>query len=144
MHPLHDYVVKQLAEKLKSRKVVVWYDVRREFAPFIAELRGGARTSNEAVPVTIAGLSAHLAEYDGSMFELRAVVEPFVCGDVPECVVIYLPGCERDRRGSVLMELEKAGECYEPQLKRLARNVLASALHRWRHRRDARARAGFL
>src|ERR1039458_570961 len=124
MHPLHDYVVKQLAEKLKSRKVVVWYDVRREFAPFVAEVRGGARTSSEAVPVTIAGLSARLAEYDGSMFELRAVVEPYLCGDVPECVVLYLPGCERDRRGSVLMELEKAGECYEPQLKRLARNVL--------------------
>ena len=115
---------KQLAEKLKSRKVVVWYDVRREFAPFIAEVRGGARTSNEAVPVTIAGFTARLAEYDGSMFELRAVVEPYVSGDVPECVVLYLPGCERDRRGSVLMELEKAGECYEPQLKRLARNVL--------------------
>jgi PglZ domain len=124
MHPLHDYVVKQLAEKLKSRKVVVWYDMRREFAPFIAEVRGGARTSSEAVPVTIAGLSAHLAEYDDSMFELRAVVEPFVCGDMPEYVVLYLPGCERNRRGSVLMELEKAGECYEPQLKRLARNVL--------------------
>ena len=58
MHPLHDYVVKQLAEKLKSRKVVVWYDVRREFAPFIAEVRGGARTSNEAVPVTVAGLGS--------------------------------------------------------------------------------------
>jgi len=124
MHPLHDYVVNRLAEKLKTRKVIVWYDVRREFAPFIAELRGGARTGSEAVPVTIAGASARLAEYDGSMFELRAVVEPHVCGDVPECVVIYLPGRERDHRGSVLMELEKAGDCYEPQLKRLARNVL--------------------
>jgi hypothetical protein len=124
MHPLHDYIVTQLAEKLKSRNVVVWYDVRREFVPFVAEMRGGARTSNEAVPVTIGDLAVRLAEYDGSMFELRAVVERFVCGDVPECVVLYLPGCERDRRGSVLMELEKAGECYEPQLKRLARNVL--------------------
>src|SRR5580700_4334378 len=98
MHLLHDYVVKQLAEKLNARKVVVWYDARREFTQFIAELRGGARTSIEAVPVIIAGLAALLAEYDGSMFELRAVVEPFVCGDVPECVVLYLPGCERDRR----------------------------------------------
>src|ERR1017187_498498 len=124
MHPLHDYVVKQLAEKLKSRKVVVWYDVRREFAPFVAEVRGGARTSSEAVPATIAGLAARLAEYDGSMFELRAAVEPYVYGDTPERIVIYLPGCERDRRGSVLMELEKAGACYEPQLKKLARNVL--------------------
>ena len=59
------------------------------------------------------------------MFELRAVLEPFVCGDAPSgCLVVYLPGRERDRHGSVLMELEKAGECYEPQLKRLARNVL--------------------
>jgi hypothetical protein len=125
MHLLHDYIVKQLAERLKSRKVVVWYDVRREFSPFIAELRGSARTSDEAVPVIIGGLPARLTEYDGSMFELRAVVEPFVCGDSPaECVILYLPGCERDRQGSVLMELEKAGDCYEPQLKRLARNVL--------------------
>ena len=32
MHPLHEYISKQLAEKLKARKVVVWYDPRREFA----------------------------------------------------------------------------------------------------------------
>ena len=125
MHPLHDYISKLLSEKLKARKVIVWYDARREFAPFIAEIRGSVRTSDEAVPVTIGSMPARLTEYDGSMFELRAVVEPFVCGDSPtECVVVYLPGCDRDHHGSVLMELEKAGDCYEPQLKRLARNVL--------------------
>ena len=32
MHPLHDHVAKQLADKLKARKVVVWYDERREGA----------------------------------------------------------------------------------------------------------------
>jgi hypothetical protein len=125
MHPLHEYISRQLAEKLKARKVLVWYDPRREFAPFVAEMRGSARTSEEAMPVTVGGLPTRLTEYDSSMFELRAVVEPFVCGDAPsECVIVYLPGCERDRQGSVLMELEKAGDCYEPQLKRLARNVL--------------------
>lgn len=124
MHPLHDYVAKQLAEKVKTKKLVVWYDARGEFAPFIGELRGGPRTTNEPVPVSVAGIATRLAEYAGSMFEVRAVVEPRVSGDTPESVVIYLPGCERDRRASVLMELEKAGECYEPQLKRLARNVL--------------------
>lgn len=124
MHPLHDYVAKQLADKLKSKKLVVWYDARGEFASFIAEVRGGARTSSEPMPVAVAGVATRLAEYAGSLFELRAVVEPRVSGDSPESVVIYLSGCERDRRTSVLMELEKAGECYEPQLKRLARNVL--------------------
>jgi hypothetical protein len=123
MHPLHDYVAKQLAEKLRSRKLIVWYDGRGDFAPFIGELRGGARI-NELVPVSVAGIAAHLVEYAGSMFEVRAMVEPRANGDTPEPVVLYLPGCERDRRASVLMELEKAGECYEPQLKRLARNVL--------------------
>lgn len=124
MHPLRDYVEKQLAEKLKNKKLVVWYDQRGEFAPFIGEVRGGPRTSNQPVLVAVAGIAAHLAEYAGSMFELRTVVEPYVNQDVPETVLIYLPGCERDRHSSVLMELEKAGECYEPQLKRLARNVL--------------------
>ena len=124
MHTLHDYVAKQLADKLKSKKLVVWYDARGEFASFIAEVRGCARTSNEPVPVSVAGIATRLAEYAGSMFELRAVVEPRICGDTPESIVIYLAGCERDRHASVLMELEKAGECYEPQLKRLARNVL--------------------
>lgn len=124
VHPLHEYIAKQLADKLKSKRLVVWYDARREFTAFIAEVRGGERGRHEVVPVSIGGVSARLAEYDGSMFELRALVEPLVCGDVPECVVLYLPGCERDRRDSVLMELEKAGECYEPQLKRQARNVL--------------------
>jgi hypothetical protein len=124
MHPLHDYVAKQLAEKLKSKKLIVWYDARGEFIPFIAEVRGGPPASSEPTPVTVGGVATRLAEYAGSMFELRVVVEPRVSGDTPESVIIYMPGCERDRRASVLMELEKAGECYEPQLKRLARNVL--------------------
>lgn len=81
MHSLYNYISKQLAERLKARKVVVWYDVRREFAPFIAELRGGVRTTNEAVPVTVSGTVARLTEYAGSMFELRTVMEPFICGD---------------------------------------------------------------
>src|SRR5260370_37274961 len=74
--------------------------------------------------VSIAGTSAQLGEYEGSFFELRALAEPHVSGDAPSNVILYIPGCERDRRNSVLMEIEKAGECYEPQLKRLARNVL--------------------
>ncbi|MGH8655728.1 MAG: hypothetical protein ACREYE_27710 [Gammaproteobacteria bacterium] len=124
MHPLHDYIAKQLAERLKARHILVWYDARREFAPFVAELRGAPSARGGTARVTMGEIEARLAEYGGSYFELRAVVEPLVSADLPEPVIIYLPGCERDRHGSVLMELEKAGDCYEPQLKRLARNVL--------------------
>ena len=46
MHALHNYVAKQLAEKLMTRKIVVWYDARREFVPFVSEVRGGAKFSD--------------------------------------------------------------------------------------------------
>lgn len=124
MNPLHDYVARQLAEKLKRRTIVVWYDARAEFVPFIDEVRGGPRISSDPAVITVGGTTTRLAEFDGSMFELRAVVEPYVSGDVPESVLIYLPSVERDRRGSVLMELEMAGELHDPQLKRIARSVL--------------------
>ena len=42
MHPLHEYIARQVAEWVKSRVVVVWYDPRREFEPFVAELLDGA------------------------------------------------------------------------------------------------------
>jgi hypothetical protein len=124
MHPLHDYVAKQLADKIQSRRIVVWYDERAEFAPFVDEVRGGPRASSAPVLVSLGGSKTHLAEYAGSMFELRAAVEPQVSGDSPDLVVVYLPACARDRRASVLMELEKSGTTWEPQLKQLARNVL--------------------
>ena len=124
MHPLHDYVAKQLADKLKSRRVVVWYDERSEFQPFVDEVRGGPRVASGSVSVTVGGASARIAEYAGSMFELRGVVEPHVSGDDPTAAVVYIPGVTRDRRASVLMELEKAGTTWEPQLKQLAKNVL--------------------
>ncbi|MFE8597325.1 PglZ domain-containing protein [Archangium violaceum] len=124
MHPLHDYVAKQLADKLKDRRVVVWYDERGEFQPFVDEVRGGPRASGEPVAVSVGGASARLAEYAGSMFELRAVVEPHVSGDAPATVVVYMPNVARDRKASILMELEKAGTTWEPQLKQLAKNVL--------------------
>jgi hypothetical protein len=124
MHPLHDYVAKQLADKVKSRRIVVWYDERSEFLPFVDELRGGRPASSEPVVVALGGSNVWLAQYAGSMFELRSAVEPQVSGDSPEAVVIYIPGCARDGAASVLMELEKAGKDWSPQLKQLARNVL--------------------
>jgi len=124
MHPLHDYVAKQLGEKVKSRSIVVWYDKDSAFGPFVGELRGKPRTSADPLPISVGGVSALLLEYAGSMFELRALAEPHVRADSPDAIVLYLGGCERNIGTSVLLELEKAGDCYEPQLAKLGRQVL--------------------
>jgi hypothetical protein len=120
MHPLHTYLEKQLAEKLKTRKVVVWYDPPKDFSQFVDELRGGPRKNAEPVSVRVASLPARLVEYAGSMFEMRMELEPFVAGEDPEAAILYLPGCEHDPVGSVLLELEKAGELFTPSLKKVA------------------------
>jgi hypothetical protein len=113
-----------VSERLKAKPVLVWYDTRQEFGEFIEEIRGGPPAPGELTKVTLTGTGVRLAEYSGSYFELRAIVEPFVAADDPDPLIIYLSGVEHDRRGSVLMELEKAGERYERSLKQLARNVL--------------------
>jgi len=129
MHPLHDYISAQLAANLRRRHVVVWYDPRSEFASFVGELR----TEAKALPlglerVQIGNLDVSLAEFTGSYFELRQSIEPLVSTDEPATLLVYMPGVEHDRKGSVLTEVEKAGECWEPQLKRLARNILRQRL----------------
>lgn len=124
MHPFHDYIAKQLGSWLKERRVVVWYDERGAFRAFIEELRGGPGPSSKPQPITVMGNKASLVEYMGSLFELRAEVEHLVRGDEPAALVIYLPGLSHDAKGSVLMELEKAGRTWKPELKQLGRNVL--------------------
>jgi hypothetical protein len=123
MNPFHEYLNEQLAEKLAERRVVVWYDPGAEFRDYVQELVGG-KLDGESYRASIGGQPAHVAVFQGSYFTIRLQVEPLVSGDLPASLLVYLPGVTRDRTGSVLMELEKGGVCYEPQLKRLARNVL--------------------
>ena len=124
MHPLHEYITRQVAEWVRSRSVVIWYDPRREFIPFIAELREEAPEQVGPVDISIGDIKAALITYVGSMFEVRSAAEPLVAGERPDPVLVYVPGVSPEPSGSVLAELEKAGYRYETQLKRLARNLL--------------------
>ena len=124
MHPLHEYIAKQLASQVAKRHVVVWYDAREEFAPFVAELRGGPKEAGSVVPVTLADRRVQLAEFDGSFLELRARVEPYVNQDEPLEFIVYIRGRHPNPEESLLLELEQAGTRYEPQLRSLARHAL--------------------
>jgi hypothetical protein len=122
-HPLHEYIAERIGNLLKKEKIVVWYDYHREFSPFIAEIREGAERIQDLYHVNVGSTDSWLAEYAGSFFEVRKAVEHVVAEDEPHPVLIYVPGVERDPRGSVLMELEKAGQTYQPRLGPLARNA---------------------
>jgi hypothetical protein len=124
MHPLHDYIAGQIGDRIKDRRVVVMYDKREELRPFFNELANDADEGN-LVPIKIGQMAAKLHVFDGSFLKTRTVVESVTQGDQPEPVVVYVPSLDRDTKGSLLMELEKAGIFYlQPALKQFARLVL--------------------
>ncbi|MGV8073350.1 MAG: PglZ domain-containing protein [Syntrophobacteraceae bacterium] len=125
MHAFHEYICKHLGDLLKRRNVVVFYDPRAEFAPFVDELTVTGGADGTIPHVAIDNMSVRLARFQGSFFGLRAAVEPFTAVDHPDPLLLYVSGAIRDRNGSILMELEKSGETWEPALKRLSRNVLS-------------------
>lgn len=125
MNPLHEYLCAQLDERLENRRVVVFYDPRSEFAPFFdRELQSVGGGPDGLYCVLVGDRRTLVARYEGSLFGLRAAVESTVAQDAPDPLLIYVPGAKRDPRESVLMELEKGGATYEPQLKKHARTVL--------------------
>ena len=125
MNLLHQHLAQTLKEKLTKRRVVVWYDPRREFSGFVSELNSGSLpTDCKLNQVGVAGLQAKLCVKQDSYFEVKFAAESVASHDFPDPLLIYLVGCERDDDTAVLMELEAAGERWEPQLKREARRVL--------------------
>lgn len=127
MNEFHAYLAGQLEDRLRRQRVVVFYDPREEFAPFIDALTGGA-ADPVPTPVHVGATETTLARFDGSWWALKVAVEPWLETSLPEPLLIYAPGTERRPQETLLMEAEAAGERYEPQLRRLARHALTRTL----------------
>jgi hypothetical protein len=124
MNLFYQYLENLLADHLKNRRVAVWYDPRIEFAPFVDSLPVQSEPENKITNVYIGGMDVSLARFEGSYFGLKSAIEPLVAEDLPGPVLLYLSGVFRDKKGSVLMELEKGGYCFEWKLKSQARFCL--------------------
>jgi hypothetical protein len=125
MKNLNEHLCKILADKLIKRRLVTWYDPHRDFEPFVKELRGDAPAGEcRLEEVRLSGQKVTLCVGGESFYEVKFAVEPMVSGTDPEPLILYLPGRVRDDDTSVLMEIELAGEIWEPQFKREARRVL--------------------
>ena len=106
----HNCVNLQLEERLSKHSVVVFYDPRREFAPFIDELQEVGRRPRESSRSRLAACRRASSVTRSRSSRSAPKVEPLVAVDRPEPLLIYIPGVERDRRCSVLMELELGGQ----------------------------------
>lgn len=141
MHALHQHIASTLDRLLRERRIVVFYDPRQEFLPFIDELDVVGTGVGDLPRVCIQDTLTHLARFEGSFFALKAAVEPILAAPRPDPVLVYVPGYARERLGklrapappntaqgkdvwNVIFELDCAGKSYEPSLRGLARNEL--------------------
>lgn len=140
-HRLHQHIASTLDRLLRERRVVVFYDLREEFRPFLDELDVVGTGVGDLPRVCIHDTLTHVACFEGSFFALKAAVEPILAAPRLEPVLVYVPGYAKERLGklrapatsnkaqgkdvwNVLFELDCAGKSYEPSLRVLARNEL--------------------
>ncbi|MDC0935227.1 PglZ domain-containing protein [Pirellulales bacterium] len=125
MNALHEHLAQTVSDRLNRRRVVTWYDPRREFTSFVAELVDGTVPSECRLDsVSVGNVKTELCVFHDSFFEVKFTVEEHAASDFPDPLLIYVPGKERHDETGVLMELEAGGDRWEPQLKREARRVL--------------------
>jgi hypothetical protein len=141
MHGLHQHIATTLDRLLRDRRVVVFYDLREEFGPFLDEVDDVGSGVGNLPRVSIHDTLTHVARFDGSFFALKAAVEPILASERPEPVLVYVPGYAKEKLGklrgpaasnatqgrdvwNVLFELDSAGASYEPSLRGLARHEL--------------------
>ncbi len=96
MRDFHQHLDKQLAEHLAKHAVVVWYDPRREFTCYVAELCGGTMPEScQFNAVTVGDVETRLCCAGGSLYGVKFAVEGHVAVDRPKPLVLYLPGYTR-------------------------------------------------
>jgi hypothetical protein len=121
MSTFHQEIADRLGRHAKDRHVVVFYDPRREFEPFVDEFDERAA---ETDGLRLGEQRAWSIRFTGSYLELRHRVETRMAASGADVGLVYVPGEERHRKQSPLMEFDLAGQTYEPQLRKLARDIL--------------------
>ncbi len=138
MHGLHLHLASTLDRNLRERRIVVFYDMREEFGPFLDEFEPVGTGLGDLPRVCINDTLTHVARFEGSFFALKAAVEPVLAAQRPEPLLIYVPGYGKEKLGklrgqagsgagqsreiwNLLFELDCAGTSYEPTLRQLAR-----------------------
>ena len=124
MHPLHDYIARQISERLKDRRIVVMYDPRSELPTFFEEACDGAATALMRTG-TFGGERRPSARSRARSLRSARRWSRSPAARTSTIIVVYVPGIARDEKTSLLLEIEKAGDCYlPPAVKQMARNVL--------------------
>lgn len=126
------FMDRRLGAELNEHGVLVWYDPRCAWQPWIESLLGPGPLYDEAttIDVEIGGRPAHLVHCAGSYYELLNACEAVVIGSGTSRLLVYVPGEPYLESLTPLRELECLGGERQPHqwdLTQAARQAFQSA-----------------
>src|SRR5262245_38175598 len=125
------FLERELGRRLADQRVLVWYDVPRDWMPWVQDLLGSAPPET-ATPadIKVGAETAIFVPFAGSFYEVMRVCEKLRAGDTDLRVLIYVPGEQPPEDLSPLRELECLGgdkEQLEIGLRALAQSAFQAA-----------------
>jgi len=118
----------ELSRQLSLHRVVLLFDHEEQLRSLLDALATSQPSGEAPGGLNLGELQAQWVVAGSSLFALRHQLEPLVCADLPDPLLIYLPQRQEADCRSTLLELIRAGTVFEAQLVNRARVYLREVM----------------
>jgi hypothetical protein len=118
----------ELSRQLSLHRVVLLFDPAEQLRSLLDALATSQPSDGVPGALNLGELQAEWVEAGTSLFALRHQLEPLVCADHPDPLLVYLPQMQEADGRATLLELIRAGTVFEAQLVNRARVYLREVM----------------
>jgi hypothetical protein len=118
----------ELARQLSLHRVVLLFDPAEQLRSLLDVLATSQPSDETPGGLNLGELQAQWVAGGTSLFALRHQLEPLVCADLPDPLLVYLPQRQETDCRATLLELIRAGTVFEAQLVNRARVYLREVM----------------
>jgi hypothetical protein len=118
----------ELSRQLSLHRVVLLFDPAEQLRSLLDALATSQPSDGVPGGLNLDELQAQWVVAGSSLFALRHQLEPLICADLPDPLLIYLPQREEADGRAALLELIRAGTVFEAQLVNRARVYLREVM----------------
>ena len=118
----------ELSRQLSLHRVVLLFDPAEQLRSLLDALATSQPSDGVAGALNLGELQAQWVMAGTSLFALRHQLEPLICADLPEPLLVYLPQRQEAECRATLLELIRAGTVFEGQLVNRARVYLREVM----------------
>ena len=118
----------ELSRQLSLHRVVLLFDPAEQLRSLLDALATSQPSDEAPGGLNLGELQAQCVAGGTSLFALRHQLEPLVCADLPDPLLVYLPQRQEADCRATLLELIRAGTVFEAQLVNRARVYLREVM----------------